>query len=177
MSASSRKFWISIRNSKNLQPINQNIWVNREYSHFENAVDSMRTEMGLSHSPWGRNPQSVLSPTMHYSASFVSPQESRLGCRRENKAHRGSPCSGKKSLLALAGQWKTHSVSMAAPQLLQKQPPNGIQVRPETHQAHTPLWSLEAGDRAGWSCWGCKLALTYFLNFWKTWVAKELKKI
>lgn len=43
-------------------------------------------------------------------------------------AHRGSPRSGKKSLLALAGQWKMQNVSMAAHRLLRERPANDIQV-------------------------------------------------
>lgn len=80
-------------------------------------------------------------------------------------AHRGSLCSGEKSLLALAGQWKMQNVSTATHQLLRWRPANGIQVPPEIHQAHALLRSLEGGHRTDWSSSVYKLALTYFLNF------------
>lgn len=127
----------------------------------------------------GQDSPAVLSLLWHTTAgesfrAYTVSQKKEGWDAGENTRHRESSCSGKKSLPALAGQWKMQSMSMAAHQISGRD----LQMRlrhPWNAATHTLLQSLEDGDKTDWISLVYKPAITYFLIFWKIWLAKELK--
>lgn len=158
------------------------MWVNRKYSHFGDAVDSMRSEMQLSHGSLGRTPQpywvccDTLQPGRFLELTLCL-ERKKAGMQRRKHRSQREPMFRKEFLAGISRSVENAEYELGSSPNLRRRHANDTQVLPEMQLTHTLLQSLEAGDKTDWICLVCKLALTYFLNLWKMWERKGTKEL